>query len=68
MPARTDEGLRRLEEVARLLQELDEMGENIRLLGHTIVARSGRVGFGTVARKWVAHAYPGRPKRGPSWE
>lgn len=67
MPARTDEGLRRLEEVARLLQELDEMGENVRIVGTTIIARSGRVGRVMRTGKWTAHTYPKRPKKGPTW-
>lgn len=60
MAARTDEGFDNLREVARLLQILVDSGEEVRIVGTSVIARSGRVGWAPDQQKWVAARYPKR--------
>ncbi len=60
MPARTDEGYIKLTQVAALLQELEDMGEEVAIVGKSIVATSGRVGWARDSSTWVTRQYPKR--------
>ncbi len=59
-PARTDEGFHRLQELAALLDQLNRSGEEVRIIGCTIMTRSGRVGWASKKDRWVVQQYPKR--------
>lgn len=60
MPARTDEGYNKLVQVAAILQELEDMGEEVAIVGKSIVAKSGLVGWAKDKAVWIARQYPKR--------
>ena len=63
MAARTDKGFDRLVQLAELLQSLSGDGD-VRIIGTSIVTRSGRVGWSGQQQKWVAARYPRREPGG----
>lgn len=63
MAARTDEGFEALKKMAQILQELTDKGEEVQVVGTTLVARSGRIGWSASQKKWVTVPYPKRPKK-----
>lgn len=61
--ARSDDGLHQLEALKDLLQALHAAGEDPQIIGTTIVARSGRVGWSARKGDWVLHPFPKREVR-----
>ena len=58
--ARTDEEFHQLQELVALLNRMNASGNEVRIIGHTIMTRSGRAGWADSSHGWVARRYPQR--------